>query len=101
HFGVPPCTALRISVRLKPVNPGRNDSKLLALALLRVKTPGCLRQRVGARRGSVMSTAKRAIGFLLPILVVGSALALTASSEEIPAGRVSALQGTASVTRVS
>jgi len=48
-----------------------------------------------------MSTAKRAIGFLLPILVVGSALALTASSEEIPAGRVSALQGTASVTRVS
>ena len=48
-----------------------------------------------------MSTAKRTIGFLLPMLVVGSTLALTASSEEIPAGRVSALQGTASVTRVS
>ena len=73
----------------------------MALPLLSVKMPGRLRQRVAARRGNLMGTAKRAIGLLLPMLVVGSTLALTASSEEIPAGRVSALQGTASVTRVS
>jgi FecR protein len=48
-----------------------------------------------------MSTVKRAIALLLPTLVVGSSVALTASSEERGAGVVTTLQGTASVSRAS
>jgi hypothetical protein len=49
-----------------------------------------------------MRTTTRAFWLLLPVLVVGTALTLTASSEEMrSAGVVTALQGTASVTRAS
>jgi FecR protein len=48
-----------------------------------------------------MRTLRRAIWLLLPLLVVGTSLALTASSEEMRAGVVTGLQGTASVSRAS
>jgi hypothetical protein len=49
-----------------------------------------------------MRMTTRAIWLLLPLLVIGTALTLTASSEEMrSAGVVTGLQGTASVTRAS
>ncbi|HEY2991984.1 MAG TPA: FecR domain-containing protein [Methylomirabilota bacterium] len=48
-----------------------------------------------------MRTIRRAIWLLLPLFVVGTSLAITASSEEMRAGVVAGVQGTAKVTRVS
>ena len=48
-----------------------------------------------------MRTLTRASWLLLAIFVVGGSLALTASSEEIRAGEVQSLEGTASIARAS
>ena len=48
-----------------------------------------------------MRTIHRAIWLLLPLFVVGTSLAITASSEEMRAGVVAGVQGTAKVTRAS
>jgi hypothetical protein len=48
-----------------------------------------------------MRTIRRAVWLLLPTILVGTSLAVTASSEEIRAGVVTGLHGTASVTRAS
>ena len=48
-----------------------------------------------------MGTLERAMWATLPLLVVGTSLTLTASSEERRAGIVTGLQGTASVSRTS
>ena len=48
-----------------------------------------------------MRTLRRAIWLLLPLLVVGTSLVLTASSEELRAGIVTGLHGTASVSRAA
>src|SRR5262245_42078273 len=48
-----------------------------------------------------MGTLERAIWATLPLLVIGTSLTLTASSEERRAGVVTGLQGTANVNRTS
>lgn len=48
-----------------------------------------------------MGTFRRGVWLLLPIVVAGVSLALTASSEEIRAGIVTGLQGSAKVMRAS
>jgi hypothetical protein len=48
-----------------------------------------------------MGTFRRGVWLLLPIVVTGVSLALTASSEEIRAGIVTGLQGSAKVMRAS
>src|SRR4030095_12369816 len=48
-----------------------------------------------------MQTTTRVIWLLLPLLVIGTSLALTASSEETRAGIVAGVEGSAKVSRAS